>query len=503
MNSWKIRNTVNMRKFSMILAIALLFMSCRDDKLEPEVYSSLSGIILSSETNLPLSNVSITTKPSTSAILTDVNGEFKIESLLTGQYTISTKKDGYNSESVSVNVQEGIETTVSILMKKSDGTLDLTLPHDPIPADESTLRPISLSVSWIAPDISGENDLKFDVFLYENGNVVKNIIASDISDTVVENLELEYETSYLWQVNTTLSDGTVVQGEVWTFKTKNLPDNRFLFTSTRDGNYEVYSTDSSTADLIRLTNSFNRDWNPLWSPNKDLIAYTSNRVETHIYTMNPNGTDAKKITPIPVAGFHNAGMGYAWSPGGGYLIFPNYENLYRIDKNGINLTWLSRAPSGRHYRQSDWTAQGNNIVVETVGSVIYDNEIYIMSASGTNRKQLVGNWPGIVSSPSFSIGGQHILFTHDISGLEATNGRQLNAHIFIMNINDTTDIFDVSVNKPDGTNDVQPRYSPDGAKVIFVNENNDGSGDKEIWIVNTDGTNRKMLFNDAEMPDWQ
>src|SRR5690606_34315791 len=109
--------------------------------------------------------------------------------------------------------------------------------------------------------------------------------------------------------------------------------------------------------------------------------------------------------------------------------------------------------------------------------------------------------PGLIEAPSFSTDGTKILFTKDVSGFEGGNGRQLNAHIFLMSI-DGSDTVDLSINKPAGTNDLNPTFSPDGSKIIFTNVKNDGSSPKEIWIMDADGANRQKLIT-GEMPDWR
>jgi len=115
---------------------------------------------------------------------------------------------------------------------------------------------------------------------------------------------------------------------------------------------------------------------------------------------------------------------------------------------------------------------------------------------------LISNLPGTVQSPSFSINGQQILYTHDISGLESPDGRQLDSRIFIYDIVGGTST-DISSSKPAGTNDLNPRFSPTGAQVIFENRSNDNSGASSIWIVDLVSKARKQVFSNASMPDWR
>ena len=63
--------------------------------------------------------------------------------------------------------------------------------------------------------------------------------------------------------------------------------------------------------------------------------------------------------------------------------------------------------------------------------------------------------------------------------------------------------MDVSIEKPAGTNDLNPRFSPDGAAVIFVNTNNDGISQRNIWKMELDGGGRTLLFENAITPEWK
>ncbi len=142
------------------------------------------------------------------------------------------------------------------------------------------------------------------------------------------------------------------------------------------------------------------------------------------------------------------------------------------------------------------------MVALTIGSTIYDSEIYLVDPGRGSLTLLVDNLPGVLESPSFSPDGNHILYTHDVSGHEVANGRQLDARIFIKNIT-SGDSVDVSANKPADANDIQPRFSPDGASIIFSNVPNDGSAPKSIWMMDADGGSRRMVLSEGEMADWR
>ena len=60
--------------------------------------------------------------------------------------------------------------------------------------------------------------------------------------------------------------------------------------------------------------------------------------------------------------------------------------------------------------------------------------------------------------------------------------------------------------KQAGTNDLDPRLSPNGAKIIFTNVSNTGTGECAIITVDFDGQagqNRTVLIKGGEMPYWR
>ena len=76
--------------------------------------------------------------------------------------------------------------------------------------------------------------------------------------------------------------------------------------------------------------------------------------------------------------------------------------------------------------------------------------------------------------------------------------------MFIYNFTAQT-ATDISQNKPAGTNDLDPRFSPTGAEVIFVNTNNDALSEKRVFVSNVINTSesRELLISNASMPDWE
>jgi Tol biopolymer transport system component len=86
----------------------------------------------------------------------------------------------------------------------------------------------------------------------------------------------------------------------------------------------------------------------------------------------------------------------------------------------------------------------------------------------------------------------------------------LNTRIFIYDFASHT-ATDISVDKREGTIDIDPRFSPSEAKIIFVNTSNDGISQKSIYTQNVNkvntseniGYDRQELIPDSIMPDWE
>jgi hypothetical protein len=72
-----------MKKYNIIIiALIVIFSSCADDPIEFELYGTLKGRVFDAETLKSMSNVSITTNPATTTVLTDLNGYFDLGEVL-------------------------------------------------------------------------------------------------------------------------------------------------------------------------------------------------------------------------------------------------------------------------------------------------------------------------------------------------------------------------------------------------------------------------------------
>jgi TolB protein len=68
---------------------------------------------------------------------------------------------------------------------------------------------------------------------------------------------------------------------------------------------------------------------------------------------------------------------------------------------------------------------------------------------------------------------------------------------------DSGESIDLSCDKPAGSNDLEPQFSSTGVFIIFTNMENDGNKPKNIHYMDLEGNSRTLLFENAEMPEWQ
>lgn len=502
-----------MRKFHLFfvllisIGLSLFNFSCNENTVDADLYGSISGTVKTSEGGLPLEDVSISTSPGTTAVSTNEDGYFSFGEILIGDYSVSARKEDYTSENFSIKVQQGQEVVMVIIMKIAPPEFEV--PDEPVyvsPLDAAEKQPVdSVELVWNNGETIDGDTLRYDVILYEGGDdFVGSKLASNILDTTLTISGLIFETSYRWKVIARNRSLDEAEGREWKFRTEDFPNNRFFFVKDTLGSRDIYSWDLTEGHLVRLTTDGNSQIQPRLSPNRERLAYTSHETgDYHIYTMDKKGQNVLKMTQDrPVAGYHNNGIGFCWTHGGFHIVYSHYDELWRVNHDGTGAKLVAKAPVNRHFRECHWNKYTDKVVFLAIGVEPYESEIYIMDFDGTNMEVLVDSVAGVLSGPRFSIDGTQVIFSQDVSGLQGDDGRQLDAHIFRIDV-DGSNLTDLSVdNKVAGTNDLQAIYSPDGGNIIFMNTTTDGYELKNIWTMDLDGENREQIISNAEMPEW-
>jgi Tol biopolymer transport system component len=218
------------------------------------------------------------------------------------------------------------------------------------------------------------------------------------------------------------------------------PDRLIVFDSDRGGQVDLWTMRSDGSGLVRLTNDKIPDEMAEWSPNRKQIAWTRGGEVSptgEIWVMNADGTGKRQVTSNTFS--DNA---VAWSPDGRQL-------AYRSTRDG-------------------------------------NPDIYVIGIDGTNERRLTTDL-GTDFLPDWSPDGTRITFTRESDGVSA---------IYTMSATDGSDVRKLTAD-PLGAG--LSLYSPDGSRIAFADNFCGECGEKDVWVMNADGSGLHQVTNTADL----
>ena len=501
----------NIFKYITLILIASM-VSCSENTIDLVSTGTITGRVVQKNGYDPIENAKVTLSPTNNAVFTDADGYFTVKDVTVGDYSVSAAKTGFltNFQPATVTANQSVnvifEMEVETALNKAPSTPKLITPEDNAENQETSVK-----LTWSSND--PEND-PLNYRLEVKNDYDNNIVEVDkLTDSTYVLANLRYGTKYFWQVAVNDSINPEVLSAVGTFKTKINPGNRYFYVkkATND-NSVIYSANYNESNgvvenEVKLTDSTQNSWRPRKNVTVGLIAFlrTTNN-ETHLYTMQQDGSNLTKVTStIPVASYNLNEVEFAWSANGEKLIYPHYNKLYEINKDGSGLKEIYQTADGNAITECDWSNDGSIIALKTNDVTGYNVSIFTIDMSGNVLTTVLNGVPGAANGLNISLDNKLLLYTYDVSGFQSSDNRQLDTHMFLYNFSNATST-DISTLKNAGTNDLNPRFSPNEAQVIFVNTSNDGISPTNIYRLDINYTvvdNRTLLFKDAVMPDWE
>jgi len=164
------------------------------------------------------------------------------------------------------------------------------------------------------------------------------------------------------------------------------PDgNSLAYSSSHEGNAELYRLDTKTKAVQRLTTHAAGDLSPSWSPSGRELVFTSDRSGgPQVFLMSADGSNVRRLT---FEGDYNAAP--AWSPRGNWIAY-----VCRTPKKEYKLCVIT--PDGQKRLQlttglgvddsPSWSPDGRHLVFSS--TVEGKSQIYMIDADGKDLERI-------------------------------------------------------------------------------------------------------------------
>ena len=198
---------------------------------------------------------------------------------------------------------------------------------------------------------------------------------------------------------------------------------KILFTSARDGNYEIYSMNPDGSEKVNITQHQASDYGAVWSPTGEQIIFISDRGgERDLHLMDPDGSNVRRVFKRKIEARR---ISPSWSPDGKKIAYRHLD-FNAGGSNGLFIATLGEQEEEfiGMYSSPAWSPDGTEIAcgaAEALGTwIIFINVQTRKSERLLPKKTL--RWQG---NPCWSAAGDKLAFTGNKHPIPAILDRDL------------------------------------------------------------------------------
>ena len=165
------------------------------------------------------------------------------------------------------------------------------------------------------------------------------------------------------------------------------PDGEELIFGDTSGG--IFLISSASEEIKNITSGPNNNgYYPVWSPDGTKISFTSTRDgNEEVYIMNPDGSDQERLTNNP-----DYDTCYSWSPDSKKLACETFRNrimqFYVMNADGSAKTDLIDAKDVLGIWRPEWSPTGDKILYTVIEKDYSSASLYIMNKDGTESRKL-------------------------------------------------------------------------------------------------------------------
>ena len=522
------------------LALSVCFIGCGDDEGDdfgPKIVAVPDGIIKGAVTDLVTQNgiagveIKLATKKSVASdksilediasTITDANGNFTFEALRVGDYFLRIIAVGYLGQQTTVKVTRNEPATVNLRLEPGVRFTGKVISNDGNPvrnvlitlgdrasvtnsAGQYKIAPVSKGQYDLTAGKPGYDTIRIPGITVGDRNVVRKIsIRRKMTGQIVfsrgdvagkdffgisvinANRTGEAALTHFFDLQPTWSPNGV---EIIFCRSENTGPLQIYIMNSRGGNARSASGDN-----------FN-DRHPAWSPDAGRIAFVHAKAlgQPAIYTMNENGENRVRLSDC------DAESRPTWSPDGTRIAYSHKGDLYVVDIEAFLAAKEETPPKVEPEPEAEPEPEVEPEPEPTPEPESEpETKPHEILRAGQKEHHLpqapVANPPGIEAGverltssrnnelhPDWSPDGSKLVFTKEMSSFRAA------VHIL-----DLFTLLQTRLTDEDSYNGY-PCWSADGTKVAFSSDRNGSFG---IWVMDADGGNIALLFDELGQDD--